>query len=199
MDDIVLQAMLRWPNVPAVYGWLKLDRQGRWLIKNAPIANPTINEFIGRNYTHNDSGQWYFQNGPQRVFVELEYTPYSYRVWRCADGTFAANTHTGLALTQPSHCWFDNDGNILIDCEHGIGCVEGQSLAALVDAFCDENGLPCADQTIETLFDTPELAKTIRLCWNTMKLPVGLINTEQVANRFGLDPSPQPPEGQMPC
>jgi hypothetical protein len=29
MDPIVIQAMTKWPNVPAVYGWLQFERRGR--------------------------------------------------------------------------------------------------------------------------------------------------------------------------
>ena len=50
MDESVLQAIAKWPNVPAVYGWLELDRRGRWLIKGDRIANPAVTGFIGRNY-----------------------------------------------------------------------------------------------------------------------------------------------------
>ena len=28
MDEIVIRAMQKWPNVPNVFGWLKLDRRG---------------------------------------------------------------------------------------------------------------------------------------------------------------------------
>ena len=30
MDDIVKQAMAKWPNVPHCYGWLGLDARGNW-------------------------------------------------------------------------------------------------------------------------------------------------------------------------
>ena len=46
MDPAVLRAMARWPQVPAVYGWLALDRRGNWLIKAERIANPLVAEFI---------------------------------------------------------------------------------------------------------------------------------------------------------
>ena len=79
MDDIVKQAMARWPNVPHVYGWLSLDRRGVWRIKNDTVTSELIAAFIGRNYASDDAGRWFFQNGPQRVFVALEYTPFIYR------------------------------------------------------------------------------------------------------------------------
>jgi hypothetical protein len=75
MDESVVRSMAKWPNVPAVYGWLALDRRGNWLIKGERIANHALRDFIGRNYEPDERGRWYFQNGPQRVFVRLAYTP----------------------------------------------------------------------------------------------------------------------------
>jgi hypothetical protein len=62
LDDLVQQAMTRWPNVPAMFGWLRLDRRGRWMLidRGAPgfdealhgagseITSPPIIDFIGR-------------------------------------------------------------------------------------------------------------------------------------------------------
>src|SRR5262245_20052172 len=75
MDDAVVRSLAKWPNVPAVYGWLSLDRRGSWRIKGERVGNAALREFIGRNYQADERGCWYFQNGPQRVFVELAYTP----------------------------------------------------------------------------------------------------------------------------
>ena len=35
MDDIVKQAMAKWPNVPACSGWLGLDARGQWYLRDA--------------------------------------------------------------------------------------------------------------------------------------------------------------------
>ena len=35
MDDIVRQAMAKWPHVPACYGWLGLDARGQWWLRDA--------------------------------------------------------------------------------------------------------------------------------------------------------------------
>ena len=75
MDEIVARSLAKWPNVPAVYGWLELDRRGNWLIKGERIGNAALREFIGRNYEADERGRWFFQNGPQRVYVTLGYTP----------------------------------------------------------------------------------------------------------------------------
>ena len=34
MDDIVKQAMAKWPNVPDCYGWLGLDARGAWRMRD---------------------------------------------------------------------------------------------------------------------------------------------------------------------
>ena len=75
MDEIVARSLARWPNVPAVFGWLELDRRGNWLIKGERIGNAALREFISRNYETDREGRWFFQNGPQRVYVKLAYTP----------------------------------------------------------------------------------------------------------------------------
>ncbi|HUI59871.1 MAG TPA: DUF2946 family protein, partial [Steroidobacteraceae bacterium] len=94
MDQIVQQAMAKWPNVPSVYGWLTLDRRGRWAIKGERLTNPAITAFIGRNYGSDPQGRWFFQNGPQRVFVSLAYTPLVYRLsGGCVPGV-GLNSHT---------------------------------------------------------------------------------------------------------
>ena len=67
MDEIVARSLAKWPNVPAVYGWLELDRRGNWLIKGERIGNVALREFIARNYDADERGRWFFQNGPQRV------------------------------------------------------------------------------------------------------------------------------------
>ena len=85
MDEQVMRAMARWPHVPAVYGWLSLDRRGRWLIRGETISNRAALAFIGRNYAADERGRWYFQNGPQRVFVTLDYTPVVYFLVEGAD------------------------------------------------------------------------------------------------------------------
>ncbi len=75
MDEMVLRSLAKWPNVPAVYGWLSLDRRGNWRIKGETVTNAALRDFIGRNYEADERGCWFFQNGPQRVFVSLAYTP----------------------------------------------------------------------------------------------------------------------------
>ena len=132
MDDIVRQALAKWPNVPHCYGWLGLDARGNWYMrddrtqaagpfpgaKGSLLRHDKLIEFIHRNYEHDEAGQWFFQNGPQRVYVELEATPL---VWRIgADGGVAA--HTGQ-VAEPTECLVDEAGHVYLAAAQGLGLV----------------------------------------------------------------------------
>ena len=107
MDEQVLRGMARWPNVPAVFGWLALDRRGNWLLQGDAITNPTVTAYMGRNYERDGEGRWFFQNGPQRVYLDLEYTPYIYRAVNTPDRPLALQSHTGAELTVLHGDWID--------------------------------------------------------------------------------------------
>jgi hypothetical protein len=132
MDDIVRQALAKWPHVPDCYGWLGLDARGRWFMrddatqargpfpaaKGSLLQHEKLIEFIHRNYEADAQGRWYFQNGPQRVYVELEATPL---VWRIgADGVVCA--HTGV-VAEPTECLVDEAGHVYLASAQGVGLV----------------------------------------------------------------------------
>lgn len=125
MDDWVLRALNRWPNVPALFGWLGLDRRGRWLIKGESISHPRIVETINRNYASDEHGRWFFQNGPQRGYVALASAPLVLRVTEDAAGL---TTHTQLRVERATAAFIDEDGALLIVTEHGPGEMSGVDL-----------------------------------------------------------------------
>jgi hypothetical protein len=163
IDDLVRQAMARWPDVPAVHGWLRLDRRGRWMLvdRGAPgfdeardgagseITSPPIVDFIGRNYGPDERGRWHWQNGPQRVFVDLELAPLLYRVMGEAP-TQSLVTHTGWPVERIARAAVDAGGNLWLATEHGPGCVDDRDLAAL-DLDLDLDRAPAADGRAGTL------------------------------------------------
>ncbi len=156
MDDIVRQAMAKWPNVPHCYGWLGLDARGHWHMrddrvqalggfasgvpgaKGSKLTHDKLIAFIARNYLCEDAGaqagQWFFQNGPQRVYVELEATPW---VWR-VQADFSVEAHTGLAV-RPQRCVVDEFGRVYLETEAGFGLVHTNDMALAADAL--ETGL----------------------------------------------------------
>lgn len=143
MDDIVKAAMAKWPNVPHCYGWLGLDARGQWYMRDdrAQAAGPfpqskgsllrhdKLIDFIHRNCAVDGQGQWYFQNGPQRVYLELELTPF---VWRLQpDGSVRA--HSGQLATV-SDSLLDEAGRLYLVTDLGVGLVHSADMALAADA-----------------------------------------------------------------
>jgi hypothetical protein len=153
MDDIVLRGMAKWPNVPAVYGWLALDRRGQWLIKGERVSNPIVTAFIGRNYARDERGCWFFQNGPQRVFVALDYTPLVLRVMSVEGAPLEVETHTGRPVATLEGAWMDEHGALLLLTEHGAGVLHDADLQQLTPCFVDANGNPLEESVLEELMD----------------------------------------------
>ena len=125
MEDWVRRALAKWPNVPALYGWLGLDRRGRWLIRGEPITRPQIIDTINRNYAADERGCWYFQNGPQRGYVQLAYAPL---ILRRVDDSEVLWTHTGRRVDRPERAWLDEEGSLLLQTEHGPGLLDDAEL-----------------------------------------------------------------------
>lgn len=199
MDDIVLQAMAKWPDVPNVYGWLRLDRRGQWLIKGDRIRNPGVTAFIGRNYAADDLGRWYFQNGPQRVFVSLEYTPFV--IETAAEDIRALVTHTGHAIPRVSGAWVDETGSLLLRWAGGPGVMSDRDLATVSARFTDARGERVNDDTLARAFDPDSRrhASGVYFQHAESRVPVGRIRSVEVAQKFGFDPDPRPAEGEPEC
>ncbi|MDQ3059321.1 MAG: DUF2946 family protein [Pseudomonadota bacterium] len=158
MDDIVRQAIAKWPHVPDCYGWLGLDARGNWYMrddqaqaagpfaapaggaspagKGSRLAHDKLIDFIQRNYESDASGQWFFQNGPQRVYVELEAAPLVWRV-AAADG-WAVTAHTGQSA-RIQRCVLDEQGRLYLETDLGFGLVHSQDMIHAAEAV--EQGL----------------------------------------------------------
>jgi Protein of unknown function (DUF2946) len=144
MDAMVIAALAKWPNVPHCYGWLALDARGTWYMrddacqaaglfpspKGSPIRHDKLIDFIHRNYACDDAGAWFFQNGPQRVYVTLEATPWVLRL--LADG--AVEAHTGERMTATS-AWVDEFGWLYLLTPRGLGLVHTQDMHRAADAM----------------------------------------------------------------
>lgn len=140
MDDIVKAALAKWPHVPHCYGWLALDARGDWYmrderiqragpfpaVKGSRIDHDKLKAFIHRNYECDEAGRWFFQNGPQRVYVQLEVAPWIWRLHWQAD-TLHLHSHTGrTALARGA--WLDADGRLYLDTDLGFGLVHSQDV-----------------------------------------------------------------------
>jgi hypothetical protein len=133
MDAFVARSMARWPGVPAVYGWLELDRRGQWRIKGERIAHAGLRDFIARNYQVDARGCWYFQNGPQRVFVSLAYAPLVVHY----EGD-ALIDHCGRSVVARAS-YVDEEGSVLIEGGPAIALLDDRDLDRYAE---DGQGLP---------------------------------------------------------
>jgi hypothetical protein len=200
MDDIVRRGMARWPNVPSVFGWLGLDRRGQWRIKGDRIGNPMVSEFIGRNYARDDTGRWFFQNGPQRVLVELAYTPLVYRLEGTTpdDISLAAQTGAAAAAIDVEQVLLDEDGTLLVATADGIGLVDDRDAETLPALFRTARGIKPSDDDLLAAMKDPD-HHALGITFGGRLIPVQAIRAEDVPARFGFVRKPVPPPGVEEC
>ena len=177
MDDIVKQAMAKWPNVPHCYSWLGLDARGNWYMrddriqalgsfasglpgaKGSMLKHEKLIDFIERNYSVDAQGCWYFQNGPQRVYVELEATPF---IWRVDDkGAIISSARQTASLVQ---VYMDERGWPYLHTSLGLGLVHTQDVASLAQVLEEQH-------------------------W-----PIEEVRASELPSRFGYQMSPAAPE-----
>ncbi|MBV2179997.1 DUF2946 family protein [Castellaniella sp. MT123] len=197
MDDQVLAAMARWPNVPAVHGWLSLSARGQWRLHPhgqgwgaAPeepgeaITNPQILAFIGRNYLPDGDGRWFFQNGPQRVYVRLDGAPWILRTEPDTDGRSHLLTHTDQPYGPVTHWWLDAEGRLYTQSACGAGLVTDRDLAQMVDMLRTPDGQP-----LSAWLEQADLAKAgtiTHLTGGTTRAPFSLLGTDAVEATLGF-------------
>ena len=192
MDETVKAALAKWPNVPHCTGWLLLDRRGQWRMRDegaqargelgTPVRHAALVGFINRNYACDESGQWFFQNGPQRVYVELAYTPW---VVRLAHGPATERTdEPALALTDQTGAAFE-PAEVLIDDKGAVLFVDAAQPARV--ALLHDHDLDLFTEFAHL----DEDGHGGRFAWRpACTLPVAEIPQDHVPQRFGFVVSP---------
>lgn len=194
MDEVVRQAMAKWPNVPHCFGWLRLDARGAWRMRDERaqqlglpgerIAHPALLEFINRNYAHDDQGRWYFQNGPQRVFVDLELTPFiAHTQPTSRPDELALVLHTGESAPHWERAALDQDGRLYLSHQRRVCALDDRDMAQLLPALKvagrrDDEALMRWMQGDHRQGVTLELAGA--------SLAIHAIDAQQVARHFGF-------------
>lgn len=204
MDAVVAAAIARWPQVPDVHGWLLLDERGRYRVR-APdhaasgayevIGNRSIIEFIGRNYQCDNGGRWFFQNGPQRVFVTLAITPWIFRVHAAG----LPVTHTGRTVGQVGALLMDEHATPILLTDLGPGAVDDRDLQLILDALTDSHGKPVNDQQLEAWLACPDAGRLRFHIAGGSDLPALSVQRASLAARFGFVIAPQAPAGAADC
>jgi hypothetical protein len=189
MDDIVKQAMAKWPNVPYCYGWLALDARGAWRMRDETAqragapgdkrTNAALVGFIARHYLAGERGCWYFQNGPQRVYVNLETTPFVART----DPAQGLVLHTGQPLGIPDEALLTDAGGIVLRAGQAVAQVDDRDAAQLLQAF-ELDGRPAAIEEVMAWLDGG--AGNLALRWHDRSIAVGRMAADDVPARFGF-------------
>ncbi len=195
MDDIVKQAMAKWPNVPHCYGWLALDARGGWRMRDEraqtlklagdKISNPALLSFINRNYAHDEKGCWYFQNGPQRVYVTLEATPYVAHT----DPAHGFVLQTGEPLAGIDGAWMTDTGQLLLKDGEKIALVDDRDMALCLSQLYFGNE-EAGDERLIDWLSQPGDDEILSLEHAGRRIEVRHIAHEKIAEQFGFVAEP---------
>ena len=197
MDEIVRRAMSKWPNVPDCYGWLALDARGNWRMRdeqaqraNLPgdkIIHTALCGFINRNYASDDAGRWYFQNGPQRVYVNLEATPYIART----DPVAGFLLHTGETMAPVDHVWLSNSGNIVFQSAGRIAQLDDRDTAQCL-AMIYRGESQVSDSELLAWIDSAGRASVLSMTCGTQSFIVVWRDETTLMQSSGFVQLPQP-------
>ena len=142
-----------WPRQLEVYGWLSLDRRGYWSIKGNKVRNAKLTKFISDNYHVDDNGRFFFQNGPQRVFVSIDLAPYILNVMY--SNPLDLVTHNGIRVQTINQAWFDNEMNLFICWDNLIGAINDRDNPHLFENLVDKsNSRLSSKDSVEPIFDS---------------------------------------------
>lgn len=194
MDELVKQALAKWPNVPHCYGWLGLDARGHWRMRDQhaqlqqlpgdKIAHVALLGFINRNYDHDERGCWFFQNGPQRVYLNLEATPYIAR----SDPQHGFVLQTGAPLEQIEQAYWCDNGALIL--RHGdiVAQVDDRDMAQVLPAL-RLDGLALSDEALLAWLEDAQ--GNLMLLHNGKEIAVQPLAYASVAQTFGFQQAPQ--------
>lgn len=198
MDDIVKQAMAKWPNVPDCYGWLGLDARGAWRMRDERaqhlnLAGDKVKQvallgFINRNYGADEQGRWYFQNGPQRVYLNLEATPYIVRT----DPQQGLVVQTGEAFGAPERAYMTDAGALILECGGKVAQVDDRDVGQLIERL-ELDGKAASDEALMAWLEGG--AGNLTLRFDARLAPVERIAAAEVPARFGFERMPDPAVG----
>ena len=192
----------KWPNVPDVYNWLELDNRGNWCIKNEKISHKGLIKFINDHYSSDDKGRWFFQNGPQRVFVKLHSTPFILSIALNNDVIYF-KTQTNQVIQQIEQFWLDNNGRMLLSWDQYLGLLSDRDLSMMSDYIVpvNANGQQEFDQIsdldITSSFSENKIPFNLKL--NNRLYDIRPIRERDFSRLFNFEPNPAPPVGSPDC
>lgn len=198
MDAIVAQALAKWPNVPHCYGWLALDARGNWRMRNEhaqqnnlpgdKIVHLALIGFINRNYACDEQGHWYFQNGPQRVYVDLEVTPYIAHT----EPAHGFVLQTGQRLLNIEAAYLSDQGRLFLQGDDGIALLDDRDMAQCLSQLHLNNAV-IADEQLLAWLEQSGTNGHLTLQYADKKVSVNYIADAAVSEQFYFVRLPRPP------
>jgi hypothetical protein len=196
MDEIVKQAMAKWPNVPHCYGWLALDERGAWRMRDEStqkqglrgdrINHPALQSFIDRNYMRAPDGSWYFQNGPQRVYVNLLATPFIAHT----DPVQGFVLHTGEPVPLLDEFWLTDSGTFIIEGNGKVAQIDDRDMTEVMEKFRLDDAA-VSDERLWKWFNDPTDHARITFETPSRHIPVQRLLASDVAAHFGFIREPK--------
>lgn len=197
MDAIVAQALAKWPNVPHCYGWLALDARGNWRMRNEhaqqnnlpgdKIVHLALIGFINRNYACDEQGRWYFQNGPQRVYVDLEVTPYIAHT----EPAHGFVLQTGQRLLNIEAAYLSDQGRLFLQSDDGIALLDDRDMAQCLSQLRLNNTV-IEDEQLLAWLEKVGANGDLTLQYADKKVPVNYIADGAVSEQFHFIRTPRP-------
>jgi hypothetical protein len=186
-----LSAMLRWPNVPACYGWLSLDRRGRWRParrERSPIAG--LRALPRPPVRACDQERQPLR--PERPAARL-CRPRVHPLGAAPGATGELETHVGTPVEKIRGAAIDEEGNLLLETADGIALVCDRDLPALHGCLLLANGMPADDASVlAAMHSVDGEGSPLTLSWRGARVPVRSLRRADVARRHGFVASPQP-------
>lgn len=157
-----------------VFGFLFLTERGEWSLREGKVVHPNLRGYLCRSYQYDpQSCAMVVFVGNQKIFVDLEYTPWIYRI-QSHGSNFQILTHTERSVSLLKDIYMDEKGNLLFLTEYGIGKVHDQDLYILEPFFQDER-----------LF-----------VWKERAYSLQFLPSHKVPRVFGYQNNPRPPRGE---
>ncbi|MEL0083427.1 MAG: DUF2946 family protein [Gammaproteobacteria bacterium] len=186
LAERVLRGMAKWPNVPSVYNWLQLDRRGHWLMKGSEVTHPRLLAFINQHYLAAADGSYYFQNGPQQVFIQLALAPY---VFSPLNNQLISHNDKQVGAVEAAY--LSDQGDLLLQTDIGPGVIDDRYLAQVEEWFQVEGD---RDSGLADLLDGRQNsnARLVSKGFN-IDLPLKPLAIAQLESTLGFIANPQPP------
>ncbi|MGH6622971.1 MAG: DUF2946 family protein, partial [Burkholderiaceae bacterium] len=90
-------------------------------------------------------GNWFFQNGPQRVYVSLDLAPFIYRL----DEFGRLVAHSDAQPRELRQVFADEDGRLYFETELGPGALDDRDTLAFSARIVDQRGARLGDDLLE--------------------------------------------------